>query len=700
MTDPATGRSVTQLVPTWEWVFGALSERGTSRITFVKTADEVEVGDANDRIRLPRDLPYRMKGVEAADWYRIALMHRAAHYDYGTFRFRLRDLPSDLQVAGAEDPEGRAQHRGESDLEFVLAHVSDWLLAARIFAELEDARVEAELVRRYGGFREHVGAIRQAELELRGQLGTPAPQVLALELLCRRSLGQDLRMLEVPAELAGTAGLIEAAAHELERPGAVVGESVLWALALYRRVVRLPRLGGTSSAPAPLGEVSRADVVSAVTRVPLHWETRVHLEGQDELESPWVPLPRYRDGLGFRTSAQTTTGRMESASIFRFMPGGSGDPDEPGAEIASWGETRDEDERPSRPEPGEHEHYELVDHHYHPPKGRLATVGGRSFLYPEWDTYHGDYQVGWCRVRELVAQPSPDDTTETYQRVVREHRGELNRLRRRAERLVHEGRKTVRRTKTGDDIDLDAAIEARADLAAGVTPSPNIHISREPMERDVAMVALFDLSSSTAERVPLPTGGAGTRAAGPLALAGSKRILDIELESMALLMATLSATGDQLGVYGFSSSGRNDVQFVILKDLAEKFSTRVTRRLDATKPIHSTRIGPAVRHATRKLAKNEATTKILLLVCDGRPYDLDYAPEGDEFPDITYAVADTRRALEEAAEHGIRVKVLGIDHSEQHYVREMCGSRIASELLPSVEQLPMRMVSLYKDLSR
>ncbi|GAA1268240.1 hypothetical protein GCM10009609_34210 [Pseudonocardia aurantiaca] len=695
MTDPATGRSIAALVPTWEWVFAALSEAGTSRITFVRTADEVAVGDADDRVRLPREMPYAVKGVEPADWYRIALMHRAAHYDYGTFRFRLRDLPSDVHVAGAEDPDGRDQHAGESDLEFVLAHVSDWLLAARIFADLEDIRVEAELIRRYGGFGEHVDAIRRAELELRGELGTPVPQVLALELLCRRSLGQDLRSVDVPAELAGVARVIEGAAQELERPDAAVTDSVLWALAIYRRLVRLPRLGGSYSAAAPLGEVPRAEVM----RVPLHWEARVHLEGQDELESPWVPLPRYRDGLGFRNSAQTTTGRMESASIFRFMPGGQGgDPDEPGAEIASWGESRGEDERPSRPEPGEHEHYELVDHHYHPPKGRLATVGGRSFLYPEWDTYRQDYRAGWCRVRELVAQPSPEDTTETYQRVVREHRGELTRLRRRAERLVHEGRKTVRRTKTGDDIDIDAALEALTDLAAGATPSPNIHISREPMERDVAMVALFDLSASTAERVPV-TSGAG-QAPAPLSLAGSKRILDIELESMALLLATLAATGDQLGVYGFSSAGRSDVQFVILKDLAEKFSTRVARRLDAAKPIHSTRIGPAVRHAARKLAKNEASTKILLLVCDGRPYDLDYAPEGDEFPDVTYAVADTRRALEEAADLGIRVKVLGIDHTEQHYVREMCGSRIASELLPSVEQLPQRMVSLYKDLSR
>jgi nitric oxide reductase NorD protein len=126
----------------------------------------------------------------------------------------------------------------------------------------------------------------------------------------------------------------------------------------------------------------------------------------------------------------------------------------------------------------------------------------------------------------------------------------------------------------------------------------------------------------------------------------------------------------------------------------------VTRRLDATKPIHSTRIGPAVRHAAKKLAKNEASTKVLLLVCDGRPYDLDYAPEGDEFPDIGYAVADTRRALEEARDMGLRVKVLGIDHNEQHYVREMCGPRIGHELLPSVAMLPQRLVSLYKDLSR
>ena len=132
----------------------------------------------------------------------------------------------------------------------------------------------------------------------------------------------------------------------------------------------------------------------------------------------------------------------------------------------------------------------------------------------------------------------------------------------------------------------------------------------------------------------------------------ARRIIDTEREAVALLLRSLARLGDSAGVYGFSGSGRHDVRVRTVKDFREPLSIRTFERLAGLTPIHMTRLAPVIRHVARKLTAEAAETRLLLVVSDGRPFDLDY---GDGYPGraIEYANLDTQAAVEEALAQGI-----------------------------------------------
>jgi nitric oxide reductase activation protein len=271
-------------------------------------------------------------------------------------------------------------------------------------------------------------------------------------------------------------------------------------------------------------------------------------------------------------------------------------------------------------------------------------------------------------------------------------------LRSQFERIAREGLRKLRRMPDGEELDLDAAIESWVDLRAGLSPSEQVYTSRQKMARDVAVAFLVDKSSSTAEHVE--PGAALVPGAAIKTLHGRnyRTILDLEKETTALLMATLERIGDTYGIYFFSGSGREDVKFQVLKDFEERLSDRVTARIDNIKPLHTTRMGPAIRHTVRKLRAQESRTKLLMLISDGRPFDLDYGQQYGEGAEVDYAIHDTRQALNEARQAGIKPFVLTIDPQGNDYLRTMCEG-IDYEVLDDINQLPARLLALYRTMS-
>ncbi|MCH8309202.1 MAG: VWA domain-containing protein, partial [Chloroflexi bacterium] len=331
----------------------------------------------------------------------------------------------------------------------------------------------------------------------------------------------------------------------------------------------------------------------------------------------------------------------------------------------------------------------------------------QTFVYDEWDFRADDYKPRWCIVHQKTMQ---EGDSAFYASTLHNYSGLVTRIRRQFEMMVPEMFRRQRKLEDGDEIDIDDLIESIVDMRTGSSPSDKIYWRRNKIHREVAAAFLIDTSASTAEAID-----EGKRTAddwdapddpveymvwlrtrrGEAARRSYKRIIDVEKEAIVLIVNALEAIGDIYGIYGFSGYGRENVEFYTIKDLDEAFSDRVKRRIDRVAPLHATRMGPAIRHATTKLENTDARTKILFLVSDGRPQDRGYSREGVE---KEYAVHDTRMALEEARRKDINAFCLTVDKNGHDYLATMCAD-MGYEVLDNIFDLPERLLYLYRRLT-
>jgi len=235
----------------------------------------------------------------------------------------------------------------------------------------------------------------------------------------------------------------------------------------------------------------------------------------------------------------------------------------------------------------------------------------------------------------------------------------------------------IKGLEDGEEIDLDAAVAARVDLRTGTAPSSKLYIARQPLERDVAVLFMLDMSASTDTR---------------LAEREDTRVIDVMKEAVVLLSAALEEIGDVYAIYGFSSHGRRNVEVYPVKSFAETLSPEVKARVGGVVPKRSTRMGAAVRHATRKLKDLSCRAKLLVLLSDGCPEDGDYGRDKDT---PTYGLRDTMMALREAEKSGILSFCLTVDKGGHDYLREMCPpSRYM--VIEDVLSLPVELPKIYQ----
>jgi nitric oxide reductase activation protein len=273
------------------------------------------------------------------------------------------------------------------------------------------------------------------------------------------------------------------------------------------------------------------------------------------------------------------------------------------------------------------------------------------------------------------------------------------------ERVHPAGRDLATRQSAGDDLDLDACVDALIDLRTGIEPSDRVYASMRERRRDVAVAFAVDLSSSTAERLPASNSNNSSSGsnnssknsngnATPTRRGEVRRILDLQRDAVILLVEALEAVGDAYGVYGFSGGGRGDVRLSVVKDLDERRSPAMVHRLEGLTPDHTTRMGPAMRHLTARLRRSEAATKLLFVVSDGRPYDIDYGQQYGEESVLDYAVADTARAMAEARAVGIRPYLITVDPAGGDYLGRMCDPR-EYHVIGDAADLPVSLAELY-----
>ena len=292
--------------------------------------------------------------------------------------------------------------------------------------------------------------------------------------------------------------------------------------------------------------------------------------------------------------------------------------------------------------------------------------------YPEWDGASASYRPDWASVYEVL-HPSGD--AACIESLLERHRPLARQLQQLLDRLKPQDRVRVRYQQEGSELDLDVAIRALIDWRAGAQPDPRILMSHQPNRRSIAVLVLLDLSQSQGDIVP------GT---------GQTR-LALSQQAMALLAWAIDRLGDPFAIAGFHSNTRHDVRYLHIKGFGERWDTAPKARLAALQAGGSTRMGAALRHAAHYLGGQTADKKLLLVLTDGRPSDVDV-------PDDQALVSDTRQAVRELAQLKIHSHCISTDPLADAYVHDIFGHH--ATVVDRLQQLPERMTRLFLSLTR
>jgi nitric oxide reductase activation protein len=678
--------------------------------------------------------------------YKVAILHQVGFYECGTFTFSLEELlrrmPGiDRRLAALG---GRFQTESAAAFDRFFACFPQSDLARRLFTILEDARIDAYLARHYKGIRQDLALIMRQSLQQRPSLqGMPLRQAL-LEGLLQMTLGGSLPTAPSPV-LRILLQLLEQRLQPLLEVGATVYDTAGAVLDCYRLVIEVPaRAAAMFSASTAadlealaaqlpddaetieLAELFRrageaadampalpdsAEPAEGVEPVPYRGEVKPEfiqkrlrlqelaerLQQMQEAVSP-ISADLLKELLE-RGDIEITSIREGalSATSGLFISDLEGREGLDGEEVARHTELQQE--------------IEALRAELHEEYGELPAQE-QTVLYDEWDYLIGDYRKRWCRLTEVVL---PEDDTTFVEETRRKYADLLMLVRRQFQLLRPEMFKKIKRLVDGEDIDLDSALEAIVDRRAGNAFSEKVYMRRNKRDRSVAALFLLDMSASTDDEVKEPEAievVEPTEQQPPYDFSGfvqedsytplpspseqpRRRIIDVEKEALVLMAEALEALGDAYAVYGFSGYGRDQVDFFIAKEFTEPYDERVQGRIAAMKPHRSTRMGPAIRHAIRKLERQEARIKTLLLLSDGYPQDYDY---GKDRKSKDYGIQDTMMALHEARLKGIQTFCITVDPAGHDYLREMCPDH-KYLVIEDIASLPDELPKIYRGLT-
>lgn len=303
------------------------------------------------------------------------------------------------------------------------------------------------------------------------------------------------------------------------------------------------------------------------------------------------------------------------------------------------------------------------------PAGEDETPLGEGIRLPEWDYTKQRMQLDYCSLQELVAINF--SACELPTRLLRT----AKRLRSQFQALAPT-RIWLKGQHDGEEVDLDAWVRQEADLLSGLhADNRGIYRALVNQQRDLACLLLADLSLSTDAYA-----------------SDSQRVIDVIRDSIFLFSEALTATGDSFAIYGFSSLKRGNVRFNRLKTFDERYDSITRGRINAIKPGYYTRMGAAIRQSTNLLKMQPHKQRLLLIVTDGKPNDLDRY-EG------RYGIEDTRMALHEARQLGLQPFCVTIDTEANDYLPHLFGVG-GFAVIRSPEDLPKQLPLLYAQMTR
>jgi nitric oxide reductase NorD protein len=698
-------------------------------------------------------VPEQVDDFAAADEnlavYKVAILHQVGFYECGTFRFSMQALQrrtpgieAQLTVLG-----GSGQATTTSAFARFFAYFQEPELARRLFTILEDARIDADLSRRYRGIRSDLERLMRHSLQQRPALHDLSLRHALLEAILQLSLGRALADIQ-PAPLRTLLRLLTPPLQRLMQSDATVCDTAVAVVTCYRLITaaarqaaatfsavaeaHLERLAAQLDDDANLLDIADlfrqagegADVMptfpdssepaEGIAPVPYRGETKPDLiEQQFRLQDLTEQLEQLQDALS-PISPEVLKELLERGDIDITSIQAGDLNDTSGLFVADLEgrEGMSGNDIPKRTE---------LEREIEALRAELADQFGElsaerhTVLYDEWDYQINDYRKDWCRLTETVLD---EDDTAFVEATRQKHADLLSRIIRQFQMLKPEMFKKVKRLVDGEEIDLDSAIEAIVDRHAGNVLSDRVYMRRNKRDRSVAALFLLDMSASTDDEVKEPESATPPPAspapvASPYNFSGfiredyyaplpsaatdkpQRRIIDVEKETLVLMAEGLQTLGDDYAVYGFSGYGRDQVDFYIAKEFTDAYDARTQGRISAIKPYRSTRMGPAIRHAISKLNQQDARIKTLLLLSDGYPQDYDY---GKDRKSKDYGIQDTMMALHEAHLKGIQTFCITVDPAGHDYLREMCPDQNYL-VIEDIEALPNELPKIYRGLT-
>ena len=293
--------------------------------------------------------------------------------------------------------------------------------------------------------------------------------------------------------------------------------------------------------------------------------------------------------------------------------------------------------------------------------------------YPEWDHMIQLERPAWVTVQERRPQSGDAGLIDG---ILLEHRRLIGRMKYILDAMQPQGVQRLRKLEDGDELDLNAALASVIDMRMGRQPDPRIMMRSVRKTRDISVLVLLDLSQSTNDKV-----------------AGQDHtVLDLTRSACALLADAIHKVGDPFAIHGFCSDGRHDVSYWRFKDFDQPYDEAAKAHLAGMQGQLSTRMGAAIRHATAALRQQRSSKKLLLVITDGEPADVDVR-------DPQYLRHDTKKAVEEAGRSGVLTYCMSLDPRADQYVSRIFGARNYL-VVDKVERLPEKLPVLYAGLTR
>jgi len=288
--------------------------------------------------------------------------------------------------------------------------------------------------------------------------------------------------------------------------------------------------------------------------------------------------------------------------------------------------------------------------------------------YPEYDYQTGRERPDWATVVEYIP-PLEKDKNFGY----RSERDSvtLQQIKSLIKAAKVSRPKRIKKQSEGEILDLDSCIDAAINQRMRISPDPRVYSKFVRHGRDLSVLLLLDISQSTSDKVSGST----------------ESVLDLEIRASMLLAHAMSELGDPFAIAGFCSNNRDEVRYYRIKDFSDPLNEEVHTRMASLDSNLSTRMGIAIRHAGRSLASQHTYRKLLLIITDGEPSDLDVN-------DPLYLIEDAKKAVQTLSNQSIDVFCVGLETAGQSYLERIFGRRNYS-LIDRVEQLPVKLPSLY-----